>query len=163
METIEFDSDVSSKTSSKDIDKLLDGYNDALDISDTSNDPEPDEKPDEKPKKKKSKVSVDYEEGEPDSITGDVITGLLFITLIDTLMPVIIGFVNDRVTKKPLTKTDLSRLQLTAKQKKELEPIANDVVKQWSITANPTTLLIISLIGIYGTNYIALKTSLENG
>lgn len=91
------------------------------------------------------------------SIKGDIISGMMFITLVDTIFPLLLGFINSRFDSKKINANDL---KLSAKQKKELEPLCDEVMKAWNIEANPAVLLTISLVGIYGMNYVMLR---ENG
>jgi hypothetical protein len=86
--------------------------------------------------------------------TNSIITGSLFITMVDLLLPMIMAFLHNKTSKK---KIEASDLQLTEKQKKDLEPICNEVVKKISFGSDPVTMLIISLIGIYGFNLMALR------
>jgi hypothetical protein len=90
------------------------------------------------------------------TISGDLINGALFLMLIDLIMPMLIAFMNNKTSKK---KIDASDLQMTEKQKKDLEPIANSVTKMLNINAHPVTALVIALAGIYGINLVALKQS----
>ena len=90
------------------------------------------------------------------TISGNIITGALFLLLIDMLVPLLIGLLNDRVSKN---KIDIKQLKLTKEQKNELEPICDAVVKHINFTANPIVILVLSLSGIYGINYMALLQS----
>ena len=102
----------------------------------------------------KTTLSFDQQPGEQATISGEILSGTLFLTLIESFMPIIIGILNEKFDKK---KIDIKKLKLTAAQKKELIPICDEVVKKLQITANPVYLLIGSLIGIYGINYMALR------
>ena len=99
-------------------------------------------------------VSFDNTSGEQATISGEILTGTLFLTLIESFMPILIGILNDKFDKK---KIDIKKLQLTAKQKNQLTPLCDEVVKKLEITANPVYLLIGSVIGIYGINYVHLR------
>lgn len=88
------------------------------------------------------------------TLSGEILTGALFITLIDLCLPMIIAGLNNRFSKSKIKASDL---YLTAKQKSELSPIADKVVKQFDFNANPNALLVISMIGIYGANFAMLK------
>lgn len=88
------------------------------------------------------------------TLSGEVLTGTLFLTMIESFMPIIIGILNEKFDNK---KVDIKKLKLTAGQKKELIPICDEVIKKMELTANPIYLLIGSVIGIYGINYMALR------
>jgi hypothetical protein len=82
----------------------------------------------------------------------EIINGMLFIFFIDTAIPMTIALINNRYNKNK--KINANDLKLSARQKTELEPIANEVAKQIAISGNPITILSISLIGIYAGNYM---------
>lgn len=88
------------------------------------------------------------------SLSGDILTGALFITLIDLLIPMVLAGINNRFSKQKIKASDLF---LTQRQKNELSPIADKVVKQFDFNGNPQALLIYSMIGIYGANFAMLK------
>lgn len=90
---------------------------------------------------------------EPATLSGEILSGLMFITLIDMLFPLLITTVNNLYAKK---KVKAYQLKLTAKQKNELAPICDKIVEKWNITADPVWLLLISMVGIYGVNYITI-------
>lgn len=88
------------------------------------------------------------------TIGGDLITGAMFITMIDLLLPLGMAALNNHFSDK---KVDANKLKLTAKQRNDLAPVCDDLAKQWQITANPVAVLIVSLIGIYGVNLLMLR------
>lgn len=135
-----------------DIDDYLSDYKDSAhvvepDISDTTQEPI-------KPRVRRSKKKV-----EPSILTGDILTGAMFISLIDLALPMIIVTVNNTIDKN--NKIAVDKLRLKASQKKELEPIAEEVMKQLELKANPILILIISLVSIYGLNFVNVKYGLE--
>jgi hypothetical protein len=87
-------------------------------------------------------------------IGGDLISGVLFLTMIDLLFPMLVAFANNKFSKKKVKPEDL---QMTEKQKKMLEPVADKVAAQLKLQAPPTVVLFISMAGIYGMNLAALK------
>ena len=91
---------------------------------------------------------------QPAGITGEIISGVLFLTLIDMLFPMLIAGLNNIASKD---KIKYEHLQLTDKQKKELEPVANEVAKRIALTGNPIVLMCIAMGGIYGLNFAMLK------
>ncbi len=106
---------------------------------------------------KKPRVTVTPSQQQA-TLSGEILTGALFITLVDLCLPMIIAGLNNRFSKSKIKASDL---YLSAKQKSELAPIADKVVKQFDFNANPNVLLIISMLGIYGANFAMLKFSNE--
>ena len=88
-----------------------------------------------------------------------LIDGALFIMLIDMLFPLIITALNNKFTN---SKIKLEDLQLNDKQKKDLTPVADEVIKKLSLQANPVWLLVIAMSGIYGINYMAAKSAADD-
>lgn len=105
-----------------------------------------------KPRARKGIVKNDTETMTLDS---ELLSGALFLTLIDLIVPSIIVFLNNKVSKK---KIEVDQLSLTPKQKAELERVADAVVKKINFNGSPVTLLLVSLLGIYGVNFMALKS-----
>jgi len=91
---------------------------------------------------------------ESNTITSELISGALFITLIDLLFPMLISAINNKFSK---TKIEAADLQLTPKQKAEIEPLSNEVVKYININGHPIALFCIAMGGIYGLNFMSLK------
>jgi hypothetical protein len=87
-------------------------------------------------------------------ISGTLIDGALFIMLIDLLFPMLITLANNNLSA---TKIDVEDLQLSTKQKNDLQPIADQVVKYLTLKANPVWLLTIAMAGIYGINTMAAR------
>ncbi len=102
---------------------------------------------------RKQRVTINHNTQQA-TLSGEILTGALFITLIDLCLPMIIAGLNNRFSKQKIKASDL---YLSAKQKSELAPIADKVVKQFDFNANPNALLIISMLGIYGANFAMLK------
>jgi hypothetical protein len=73
---------------------------------------------------------------------------------IDLAIPNLISFVNNKFSKK---KVKTKSMQLTEKQKNELEPFANEAAKQLMLKGNPVNVFIIALFSIYGLNFLMLK------
>ena len=71
----------------------------------------------------------------------------------------IIVTVNNTIDKNH--KITVEKLRLKGSQKKELEPIAEEVMKQLELKANPILILLISLVSIYGLNFVNVKYGLE--
>ncbi len=92
-------------------------------------------------------------------INSELISGALFITLVDLILPVLIAFANNRFSK---IKIEADKLQLTEKQRKDLEPVCDQVVRQLNLNANPMVLLTISLGGLYAMNFMLQKSVAES-
>jgi hypothetical protein len=164
-------------TTSDDIDELLSGYNQSLLISEDKA-PETESNNSATPETSVSNTPTDWrnnpayfqtgkkagmlrpsmkhkapmaEEGE---ISGTLIDGALFIMLIDLLVPMLITIANNKFTDDEI---DIEDLQLSDKQKKDLSPLADEVVKRLSIQGHPVTMLFLGMAGIYGINYMAAK------
>lgn len=86
----------------------------------------------------------------------NIINGSLLILLIDLILPRLVVLVHNRISKEKQVKS--SQLQMTNKQRKDLMPIADEAAKQLLIKANPITVLLIALIGIYGINLLMLRS-----
>ena len=86
----------------------------------------------------------------------DLLTGALFISMIDILVPLLIEVVNNKFSKEKIKASDLT---LTAEQQKRLSPIADELVKRLNLDLHPGLLLILGLAGIYGLNYAAIKST----
>ena len=137
-------------------DDILNGYTEEANIPSESitvehKEPEPKKKRG-RPKGSGSKASksrfTEKVEG------NEIINGTLLIFFIDTAIPMAISFLNNRFSDE---KVKASELQLTAAQKRDLQPIADEVAKQIAINGNPMTVFIISLVSIYAGNYISKK------
>lgn len=85
---------------------------------------------------------------------GEIITGALLLMLTDILIPGLIVVLNNQFSKD---KIDMELLQMTEKQKKTLEPVAERVASYIRLSANPIVIFIIANVGIYGLNFLMLK------
>ena len=93
-------------------------------------------------------------------ISGEVISGAMFITLIDLIIPMSIVTLNNTLDKSG-RKMKVDELRMKASQRKELEPIAEEVMRELEVKANPIVIMIVSLISIYGLNFMNIKYSLD--
>jgi hypothetical protein len=107
---------------------------------------------------KKNAVTVN-KATEQTTLSGEILTGALFITMVDLILPMIISGINNRFSKDKIKASDL---YLSQKQKNELAPIADRVVKQFDFNGNPNILLLFSMVGIYGANFAMLKLTKSN-
>lgn len=107
-----------------------------------------------KGQRRKKAIRIEKNSDADDNVNfSDVLTGAMFITLLDMLLPLLIEVVNNRFTKHKIKASDLS---MTADQRKRLAPLADGVVKKFNIQANPVVLLLIGVAGVYGMNYAML-------
>ena len=137
--------DLKSSGLNKDIENMLSGYRQELQVTD---DPQP-------VKNKRSRKKKEPEpEPEPQAMP-PMISGALLILMIDLIIPNVIALANNKLSKEKIKASDL---QLETKQKNELEPIADEVAKTIQSFGSPLTVLIVTLLGIYGVNLMALKT-----
>ncbi len=89
------------------------------------------------------------------TVNSTLITGALFIMLVDLVLPMIIAFVNNQVSKVQI---EASSLGLDDKQKKDFEKLADEVVKQFNLQANPAVILAVSMGGIYMMNTVLQRS-----
>ncbi len=134
----------------KEIQDLLSGYSEKIQID------EPSAIENEKQKKTRRKK---VEPVQPQIIEYPLITGALMLMLIDLALPNLISLSNNFIVKKTKTgkKVKAGDLQMTKDQRAELEPIADQVAKEMMLKANPLAVLILSMLGIYGINFMMLK------
>ncbi len=90
------------------------------------------------------------------SINASFITGALAIAVIDLMLPLIIGGINNTFTK---VKVDQKVLELTSSQKKNLEPIWDAALKYIQIRGNPMVLAILCTMGLYLTNFFLMRSA----
>lgn len=88
-------------------------------------------------------------------LTGEIISGALFLTMIDMIFPMVLAGVNNQFSK---VKIDADKMQLTDKQKKELEPLFNAIVKAINFEGNPVLLGVVGLGSIYAMNFIMQRS-----
>lgn len=95
------------------------------------------------------------------NISGMLIDGALFLTLIDLIFPLIISIINNRFTDD---KINPEQLQMTKEQKNQLTPVCDKVMNQLSISGNPMVILLLGMFAVYGLNFMAAKmeSSLKN-
>lgn len=87
-----------------------------------------------------------------------VISGSLLITLIDLLIPLAITALNNTFSDK---KIKPEMLQMQKSQKDTLAPVCDQVAQHINLTGNPVIILIVSLIGIYGMNFLMIKQGID--
>lgn len=89
------------------------------------------------------------------TVQSSLITGALFLIIVDVCIPFGVASINNWLSKD---KIDSSKLQLTEKQRKDLEPLANEVVKYLNLNANPVVLFLIGYGGIVAMNFMLQKS-----
>lgn len=89
------------------------------------------------------------------NVSSTLITGALFLVIVDVAIPFAIASINNWLTKD---KIDSAKLQLTEKQRKDLEPLADAVVKYLNLQANPVVLFLIGYGGIITMNLMLQKS-----
>ena len=90
----------------------------------------------------------------PSEISGDIITGALFLTIINLLVPMFFSVVNNMVSKRKVAYEDL---QIDDKTLKQLDELANKALKHVKIEANPVAVLIVTMIGLYALQFMTVK------
>lgn len=118
--------------------------------------------------KKKGQLKKKYRSGEGAKISGtgyqtksqtlggSVLTGAMFLTMVDLIIPLAIAGANNYLSKDKIKPSDL---KLQKSQINELAPLCDEVLKQWQISARPEYLLAISMVGIYGLNFFMAKNA----
>lgn len=89
-----------------------------------------------------------------------LIDGGLLILLMDILFPLVIMFLHNRFAKAG--KISVESLQLSDKQKADLKPVADAAAQRLTLQMNPVWLLVVSMGGIYGINYMTARLEAEN-
>ena len=143
---------VETTESNKEIQDILNGYTEKIQIDEgqaISN---------EKEKKTRKKRGSPVEQA-TEIKEAPVITGALMMLLIDLAIPNCISYINNQIVKKTKKgkKVSASSLCMSVEQRKELEPVADQVAKELMLHANPLAILIASMIGIYGINLMILQ------
>jgi hypothetical protein len=141
-----------------DIENMLSGYNTEATVNTDSvaTEIEPEKKVETRGRKKGSKFKTNEPlQSEPKTVTGgELISGSILLLFIDLAIPNILCFGYNAINKGKKKKLKADIMQLSTKQKSELEPLANEAAKQLLIHASPLSVFIISLITIYGLNFM---------
>jgi hypothetical protein len=86
-----------------------------------------------------------------------VLTGAMFLVLVDMLFPMLLEIGNNFID--PKHKISAKQLKLQPEQRKELEPLADMIMKQINFQGSPVLLLSLGLFGTYALNFMALKAA----
>lgn len=104
-------------------------------------------------------VSVAYEPTTgDDELTGELIGGAMFITMIDLFLPGLFVMFNNFVLvkdKKDMIK--MEEMQLDDKTIKRLEPVADKSLRRLKLRGDPTVWLMITMLGCYGMRFATIK------
>lgn len=87
-------------------------------------------------------------------ISGDIISGALFLTIINLLFPMLFSVINNMVSKKKMAYEDL---QIDEKTLKQLDSLSEKALKHIKIEANPVGILIFTMIGLYTLQFMTVK------
>jgi hypothetical protein len=126
------------------VETMLKDFTEAPEMSAPLNDEENSEIEDKKTRKKREKKVIN----------SSIISGALFLLFIDLVIPNLISTINNRVSR---SKIGAEMLKLTTDQRKELEPLAEEVARLINIKGNPVMILSLSLGAIYLSNFMVLK------
>lgn len=86
------------------------------------------------------------------------LTGALLLSFLDMLLPLALAGLNNWRSKIKIKADDL---MMTSKQKEELKPMADAVLRELNVQASPTVLLCIGMVGIYAGNVMMLRSESE--
>lgn len=86
------------------------------------------------------------------------LTGAIFLTLLDIFVPTILVGLNNMTSK---VKMKYDGMKLTDAQKKELEPVANAVLKEVNLNASPALLLGIAILGSYLPMFLVARSEAQ--
>lgn len=136
------------KNPENEINDLLKGYTKKMDVEPESEEPK-------KPKRGRPPKKDKEQEEIQDS---NLISGALFLLLIDMAIPALLAMANNMITKDKKKKIKAKTLKMTKEQRDELSPIADEAIKQLMIQASPLAVFLVSIIGIYGINFMMLKS-----
>lgn len=92
------------------------------------------------------------------TVGGELLTGALFLLLVDMLMPNLIALINNWVSKD---KVDAKHLKLTDSQKDELAPIADRVVKHINLDQHPIALYVLCTFAMYSMRLLAARMEID--
>lgn len=91
------------------------------------------------------------------------ITGAIFITLVDLLLPLAItgiyNWINSK--KKDGVLLDYEKMKMTPSQRSDLAPVGDAVVRELKLNGSPTLLFLLGLVGVYFMNFILNKSKAE--
>lgn len=95
---------------------------------------------------------------EPPKLSGMLISGALFLMLVNLCLPLGFSVINNFFNKDKLNP---EHLKLTKEQIKELDPVCDAAMKQASVTGNPVLLLVLGICTAMGLNYMVWKMGVD--
>lgn len=106
-------------------------------------------------RKSPAKKTVTYEPEKETFGADELITGALFLSLVDLLFPLLICGLHNYFTRKnkDRVKIEWTNVSLTGEQRKQLTPIADKAVRQLKLHLNPALALVLTMAGLYGVQY----------
>lgn len=116
-----------------------------------------------RPSKRRPKGSgkqplVAFEEKEGDSVLGgELITGSMFLAMIDLVLPGLIVIINNMAVSNPKYRMNLSDMQLDKETHDRLQPLANATLRRVKLRGNPLVWLSITLMATYSFKYAQVQ------
>lgn len=91
------------------------------------------------------------------------ITGAIFITLVDLLLPLVITGLYNFMNRKNKDGVQLNyeTMKMTPSQRNDLAPVGDAVVRELKLNGSPTLLFLLGLAGVYFMNFILNKSKAE--
>lgn len=86
----------------------------------------------------------------------NIVSPQIFLIFIDLVVPSLIAFIVNKRLEKQGIKISASKLKFLESEKKQLEPILNELIKQVQIKADPRFLLVLALVTLYTMKTITL-------
>jgi len=108
-------------------------------------------------KEDKRRTGKQKETTKPISTSKGLITGYVLLLFTDILLPAVMSVINNRFTDEDEHVTP-AELRLSAKQMKDIEPIADKAAKEIALNVNPIILFFIIMTISYTGNLIALRS-----
>lgn len=97
-------------------------------------------------------------------ITADaVISGAIFLTIINILIPMLFSLAHNFVVKDKRKHIEWEMLQMDEKATKQLETLADKALKHIKIDANPVGVLIVAMLGMYTMQFLTVKMMVDAG
>lgn len=115
--------------------------------------------------KKPNRAKVTYTpSNQTASISGDLISGAMFLALINLLMPSLLVAVHNYLTKDKNLHLKWSDIKISQEQENKLAPIADMAAKQIILSWSPTAIFFVSLFSLFAMNLAVARMSkdLEN-
>lgn len=90
-------------------------------------------------------------------LTGDLIGGAMFISMIDLFLPGLIVLINNFVVKDKKDLIKMEEMQLSKETMKRLEPVADASLRRLKLRGDPTVWLFITMMGCYAIRFGQIK------